>query len=134
MSTALNKGQKRVLLLGMALMILSELFPPWRYIDNDTSAERSAGYHFITITPTVKSPEEMRMIFPQSYSLEAISVSKNRLRLHLQRLFIPLLTIGLFAFFKDRLSFSLKISGILIIFIGVGFAIFWVIDVNIRGL
>jgi hypothetical protein len=130
----LNKGQKRVLLLGTALMILSELFPPWRYIDNDTSAERSAGYHFITITPTIKSPEEMRMIFPQSYGWEAITVSKNWVRLHLQRMFIALLTIGLFAFFNDRLSFSLKISSILIIFISVGSAIFWVIEVNIRGL
>src|SRR5262245_29694461 len=118
MSTALNKGQKRVLLLGMALMILSELFPPWLYIDNNTSAKRSAGYHFIAIPPTVKSPEEMRMIFPQSYSWDAMSVSKNRARLYLQRMFIPLLTIGLFAFFKDRLSFSLKISSILIIFTG----------------
>ena len=130
----LNKGQKRVLLLGTALMILSELFPPWRYIDNITSAERSAGYHFITTSPTVKSPEEMQKIFPQYDSWESIRVSKNRFRLLLQRMSIPLLTIGLFAFFKDRLSFSLKILSTLIILTGIGFAIFWAMLVKTQGL
>jgi hypothetical protein len=52
-----------VVLCGLGLWGLSELFPPWKYLDGMTSASRSAGYHFYKSPPPVKSPEEMRRLF-----------------------------------------------------------------------
>ena len=52
-----------MVLCGLGLWGLSELFPPWKYLDGMTSASRSAGYHFYKSPPPVKSPEEMRRLF-----------------------------------------------------------------------
>ena len=52
-----------VVIAGLGLWGLSELFPPWEYLDGNTSAVRSAGYHFYKSPPPVKSPEEMKKLF-----------------------------------------------------------------------
>jgi hypothetical protein len=50
----------------MVLGLVSELFPPWLYEDENTSVVRSAGYHFILSPSKVKSSGEMRKIFSLS--------------------------------------------------------------------
>ena len=52
-----------VIIAGLLLLALSELFPPWVYEDENTSGVRSAGYHFYKSPPAVKSPAEMKKIF-----------------------------------------------------------------------
>ena len=52
-----------VIIAGLLLLALTELFPPWVYEDENTSGVRSAGYHFYKSPPAVKSPAEMRKIF-----------------------------------------------------------------------
>jgi hypothetical protein len=52
-----------VIVAGLALFALSELFPPWLYEDENTSAVRPAGYHFYKSPPLLKTPPEMKKIF-----------------------------------------------------------------------
>ena len=59
----MTKSQWTVLFIGGMLMLLSEVFPPWVYEDGWTSAQRTAGYHFLTKPPAVKSQNEMKRIF-----------------------------------------------------------------------
>ena len=60
----LNKKQKRIIQIGIILIVLSVMFPPWRYEGGWTSAERPAGYYFVFGgVPKVKSQAEMREIF-----------------------------------------------------------------------
>jgi hypothetical protein len=55
----MNGKQKKVLLGSGFIFLLMFLFPPWLYIDENTSNQRSAGYHFINSPPPIKSHEEM---------------------------------------------------------------------------
>ena len=55
-----------VVVIGLGIWGLSELFPAWEYLDGNTSASRSAGYHFYKSPPPIKSPEEMERLFNRS--------------------------------------------------------------------
>lgn len=112
----MNLTQQIVLGTGIVVMILSELFLPWRYVDDMTSAERSAGYHFITSQPAVKSRDEMLKIYGGAHIVDSVfpqsvHVSVDKRRLFPQRLFILLITVGLLLFSKS--SRSWKTMGIL---------------------
>ena len=93
----MTKSQWTVLFIGGMLMLLSEVFPPWVYEDGWTSAQRSAGYHFLTKPPAVKSQSEMKRIFarpivePDHY----FEVHRDGARLLGQRSFLLTATIGL---------------------------------------
>jgi hypothetical protein len=52
-----------VIVAGVVLFAISELFPPWVYEDENTSVRRTAGYHFYKSPPPLKSPLEMKNIF-----------------------------------------------------------------------
>ena len=52
-----------VIIVGLVVLTVSELFPPWVYEDENTSGVRSAGYHFYKSPPAVKSPDDMKKIF-----------------------------------------------------------------------
>jgi hypothetical protein len=52
-----------VIVAGVALFAISELFPPWVYEDENTSVRRPAGYHFCKSPPPLKSPPDMKRIF-----------------------------------------------------------------------
>jgi hypothetical protein len=91
------KRQWTVLFIGGLLMLLSEVFPPWVYEDGWTSRQRSAGYHFLTKPPAVKSQSEMKRIFagPVEEPARYFAVHRDRARLLGQRSFLLTATIGL---------------------------------------
>jgi len=93
----MTKSQRTVLFIGGMLMLLSEVFPPWVYEDGWTSAQRSAGYHFLTRPPEVKSQNEMKRIFGRPIEVpdHYFAVHRDRARLLGQRSFLLTATIGL---------------------------------------
>lgn len=89
----------RILLIVGALGLwgLSELFPPWKYVDGNTSATRSAGYHFYKSPPAVKSPVEMKRLFQRregDFPL-SIHVHRNYLQSKAQRIVLAGLALNL---------------------------------------
>ena len=92
----MRQKQFLILSIGVLLFALSELFPPWLYEDERTSVVRSAGYHFISGPPKLKSPSEMRRIFelPDSAPTKFMWAHRDPGRLLAQRATIALLTIG----------------------------------------
>lgn len=129
MADVLNKRQKRILLLGLALLALSELVPYWLFFDVMTSGKRSAGYHFFTKNPKVEGPAEMLKLFPDHLAgddvTKYIEVKRDGFRTFLQRLFLSLFTLALIILFKYALSFGWKILAVLIICLGIPPFYFW---------
>jgi hypothetical protein len=85
-----------VIVGGLGLWGLSELFPPWQYIDGNTSASRSGGYHFYKSPPPVKSPEEMKNLFHRrdgDWPL-SIHVRRDYLQLSAQRIVLVWLALN----------------------------------------
>lgn len=93
----MNKKLWMVLVSAAVLFLLSELFPPWVYEDGLTSARRSAGYHFVTTSPRVGSPAEIKKAFdfPSEEPDRPISVFRDRTRLQAQRIIVLFSTLGL---------------------------------------
>jgi hypothetical protein len=56
----MNSMQKKVLLIGSALVAPMLLFPPWEYFDGDSSSEVHDGYHFLLTPP---SRENIKNVF-----------------------------------------------------------------------
>jgi hypothetical protein len=85
---------------ALGLWGLSELFPPWEYLDGNTSASRRAGYHFYKSPPTVKSPEEMKHLFHRRdgdrLPLLLIHVHRDPLQLIAQRIVLAWLALNAF--------------------------------------
>ncbi|MDQ3012628.1 MAG: hypothetical protein M3X11_18195 [Acidobacteriota bacterium] len=138
MANALNKRQKQILLFGIALIALSELFPPWVYFNRMTSGKRSAGYHFFKNKPEVKSRAEMLEMFPDSeerYDLmQAIEVQRDSIQILLQRLFLSLFTLVLIILFKNNLSLGWKVLAGLIICLGIPPFYFWLYVFRLENL
>ena len=87
-----------VVAAGLGLWGLSELFPPWKYLDGMTSASWSAGYHFYKSPPPVKSPEEMMRLFNRrdgDWPL-SIHVRRNLLQIMAQRIVLAWLALNAF--------------------------------------
>jgi hypothetical protein len=109
-----------VVIAGLILLTLSELFPPWVYEDENTSGVRSAGYHFYKSPPAVKSAAEMKKIFNyrDGESTQFMWVHRDSLQIDAQRVVLAWL------FFNGLiLSFgrgSLLIRVLFGIFFGVG--------------
>jgi hypothetical protein len=61
-----RKWKLIVVIIGLGIWGLSELFPAWEYLDGYTSASRSAGYHFYKSPPPLRPPEEMKRLFNRS--------------------------------------------------------------------
>jgi hypothetical protein len=131
----MSRKQWAVLLTGIILFSLSELFPPWLYEDENTSAVRPAGYHFINNPPKVKSPDEMKKIFSlrEDAPTQFIWVHKDRLRSDGQRAFLLFLTLGLWLVLFGRRVILGLVTGIISLCIGLTFfglyiwyiSIFW---------
>ena len=101
----MNRKQWTILLAGVVLLGVSELFPPWVYEDENTSVRRSAGYHLFNRPPKLKSAAEMRTIFSlqPSEPIKFMWVHVNGVRLLSQRLFLIAATPGLvFALANQR--------------------------------
>jgi len=92
-----RKWMSFFLLLGaLGFWGLSELFPPWEYLDGNTSASRSAGYHFYKSPPPLKSPEEMNHFFNRrdgDWRL-SIRVHQDRFQLIAQRIVLVWLALN----------------------------------------
>jgi hypothetical protein len=104
--TLMNRTRWIILLTGVVLFGLSELFPPWVYEDENTSVRRSAGYHLFNRPPKLKSPPEMRAIFSlrPSEPTKFMWVHLNGGRLLAQRLFLVAATPGLIFALANRRS------------------------------
>jgi|GEM_PF-2836503 len=91
---ATNFVQRKVLLIGSALLALMLLFPPWEYFDGDSCMRARDGYHFVLSPPprenikTVFAPYQPR--FPAVVRIEV-----DRVRLLAQCLAIILACCGL---------------------------------------
>ena len=106
---------------GLGLWSLSELFPSWKYLDGNTSASRSAGYHFYKSPPPVKSPEEMKRLFNRrdgDWRPLSIQVRRNYLQSIAQRIVLAWLTLNAFILSFGRGSLLLRV--LLWMFLGFG--------------
>ena len=100
-----------VVVAGLGLWGLSELFPPWKYLDGMTSASRSAGYHFYKSPPPVKSPEEMMRLFNRRDGdlPLSIQVRRNYLQSYAQRIVLTWLALNAFILSFGRGSLLLQV-------------------------
>jgi hypothetical protein len=100
-----------VIVGALGLWGLSELFPPWKYEDGNTSAIRSAGYHFYKSPPAVKSPEEMRALFQRREGQRPLSihVQRNHLQLMAQRIVLFWLALNLLILSLGRGSLLVRV-------------------------
>jgi hypothetical protein len=69
------------------------LFPPWLYIDEYTSNQKSASYHFFFRPPPVKTYEEM-FGFDTELPTQYVRVQLNVLRLITQILTLAFFAVG----------------------------------------
>jgi hypothetical protein len=93
----MSTGQKKILLSGLPVFLLLGLFPPWLYKDENTSNQRSAGYHFIQSPPSIKSYEEMFGIAEDEYhTTRFVRATINIFRLFAQMVAVILLLAGLY--------------------------------------
>ena len=120
-----NNKQAIGLIIGVALLILAELFPPWEFIDNNSSARCWAGYHFYNSPPQIKNKEELLKCFPY-YSKEQdiggtirfVRVKRVSILNFVQRIILSWLTVSfLICFWRYE---SRRIVNLVIIFGVVG--------------
>lgn len=129
----MNKKQIALLIFGLTIFSLSELFPPWVYEDENTSAKRFAGYHFIYTPPKIKSPAEMRRIFslrPED-STQFMWVHQEPGMLFSQRLAIIFVVLGGLLLFSERRRMLNVVAGYSSLCVGLAFLILriWVIPI-----
>lgn len=135
MTLSLNQKQKLVLVLGITLIALSEIFPPWVYFDSESSGHRHAGYHFFMNKPGLKSREEMLELYPGvAYDphskadedfLQHIRVEKDFVTIILQIFFLFFLTSGLLILFKKNFSIGWMIFAIIVFSVSLYFLTLW---------
>ena len=91
----MNSRQKKVLLVGAALVALMLLFPPWDYFDSDSSMRKLDGYHLLFAPP---SRENIKAIFApdQVRYPESVRIEVDRVRLSVQCLSATTFVLGLF--------------------------------------
>jgi hypothetical protein len=122
----MNSRQKKVLLIGGALVSLMLLFPPWDYLDPDTSGRQSAGFHFFLTPPKPRSAEE---VFGQARFPHMVHVRLSELQLIVQLLITIPTVVGLAFLFRSERSLvtvALRILCLLVPAFIVGFII-WVV-------
>src|SRR5882762_6578326 len=87
-----------VIVAGVVLFAISELFPPWVYEDENTSVRRTAGYDFYKSPPPLKSPSEMKNIFNlrDGNPTKFMWVHRDGIQLLGQRIVLVWLTLNAF--------------------------------------
>ncbi len=101
----MNKVQRIILTAGVIFISLLLLIPPWKYFytERREKAERSAGYHFIFATPSLKDHEAIRnaFSFPKEINERNFQVRIDTTRLFVQCAFALLAMVGLLiAFYR----------------------------------
>ena len=86
----MNKKQKICLWIGIAIIVLMSLFPPWFYTHaRITEVQTNAGYHFLLIPPL-------------PYDKVGSGIRLDTSRLFVQWVVIAIITSGLIVTFKDK--------------------------------
>jgi hypothetical protein len=120
----MNPKQRAVLIIGIILLFVIELFPPYLYEDSQTSRQYSAGYHFILSSePNLKSEDEMIKMFSITSNERSthFAVQRDLGRRYGQWLALLFLTIGLLVFLMESKSYVKVFIGGFIISIGIAF-------------
>ena len=113
-------------MVGSAFVALMLLFPPWDYLDPDTSGRRPAGYHFFLTPP---EPRPVKEVFGPPRYPHMVRIRKNDIRLVLQLLITIPTAVGLAFLFRSKRSIVTTILGILCLLAAaliVGFAV-WIV-------
>ena len=130
-----------VVVFGVALLILAELFRPWNYKDGNTSSQCSAGYHFYQNKPALKTRDELLKCFKyrqntssyQGFKINSVSISENFLRVLAQRVILILLTLSWVMILRKEKSWQLKVLIGVLFGIVIGIFVLWVDNVQIIG-
>lgn len=117
----LNRKQVIVLITGIALIILSELFPPWLRDGADVQGEISCGYHYHLIQSFPSLPGTMY------YRV-------NTTRLWLQHLLLFFASSGLILLLKNHRNDSYYIGATLLMFLATLITLALLGDVFIYGI
>lgn len=120
--------QRTILIIFAAIFLLSEMFPPWIYIDKTSSIKYSAGFHFVfSPDPEIKSYSEIKERFslPDRYQQEDFILRKDSGRLNLQRWSVLLFMISFLIASDERKSTYKKLIVIIFALIGIVFAAVW---------
>ncbi len=123
----MNLKQRIVLVAAGGLFLLSELYPPWVYEDNSTSAQRSAGYRRADRPPPVKSFEEMKRLFgAEGGDYEGrFTAHKSFLHHAAQRLVLIFSAAALFLLLSGRRTRAKVVLGVLSLSVAIFFAWLW---------
>jgi hypothetical protein len=110
----------------MVLVALMLLFPPWDYVDPDTSARSSAGYHFVLTPP---QPRPAKEVFGPPRFPHQVHVQSSTLRLIVQLLIVIPSTIGLAFLLEPRRYVITTLVGVgfLLIPLGIVSFMFWIV-------
>jgi hypothetical protein len=116
----LNTKQRLVLVVATALLLCSEIVPPWQYEYSYLTFTSTcpASYSLITRPPAVRSYGEMQSICHTSDPLGKIKTRKDLGRLNLQRVILGLIAMGLFLGLSDRQTKPVMIIGAIALSIG----------------
>ena len=119
----MNIRQKQITCTALFLLTLFVLFPPWLYVNNQTSREYSAGYYFLFSQPKIKSDAEIRkqLSIPDHVDT-SFSVKSDKLRFIAQIISIAFFCIGLLLIAADKKSLVKTAIGSISIFTGSLFA------------
>jgi hypothetical protein len=122
----MNPKQRKVLMVAIILLFLTELFPPWLYENSQTSSQYSAGYHFVlSPKPELKTKDEMKRIFSISSDEypSLFAVHKDLGRRYGQWLTLFFLTVGLLVVLIEKKSYLKIFIGGFFICIGSAFLV-----------
>lgn len=117
----MNIKQRKVLLVGLVLIIGMMLFPPWKYVYRHpgtrtssgrvvfpaVNAERSAGYRFIASPPEPGDPTKLGHMFGVEWPYSQITYFTTKLdgaRLMIQCLVVTAMSAGMILFLKKRVE------------------------------
>jgi hypothetical protein len=99
----MNSMQKKVLLIGSALVALMLLFPPWEYFDGDSSSKVHDGYHFLLTPPSRENIKNVFAPYVVRYPT-VVQVRIDWIRLIIQFLAVFAGFPGLFLMLRSRRS------------------------------
>jgi hypothetical protein len=116
----LNTKQRLVLVAATALLLCSEVVPPWQYEYSYLTFTSTcpARYSLITQPPDTPSYAELQKLCHTSDPMESIKTRKDLGRLNLQRVIFGLIALGLFLGLSDRQTKLLMIIGAIALSLG----------------
>lgn len=115
----MNTRQKQIICTALFLLTLFILFPPWVYENTQTSAEYSAGYHFLFNPPKVKPNDEMRRQLSITDNVPTSFIVKRGIhRLINEIIAVPFLTIGFILILSNKKSLGKTVLSSISLLIG----------------